>query len=328
MRRTAHSLPVLLLLAFCAMASGAERMVYPCYRAPGAPVVDGVITGDPAWEPIPAVTGFSKLGDGYTDAKQTYVQACWDDQALYVGVICEEPDMARMQLQVRDGGDTWLDDGVEIFLQPRESRQATQFVVTAGGARGGYEGAPNILQYQAAAHAGEDLYGLEMRIPFELLGEPPELGDRWRGNFCRNIWTTHSGGDKFTTWAPLQRRFLEPEHFATIEFAGPPPDATRAAAIADQLNRRYRADLSRRRQAAAARSGEYRPALTEASGHVRYRSGARQLLRRWRELDRTLERTDTVPVSELRGILKGADALIQDSYDLKYAYLTATVLGD
>ena len=82
MRRTAHSLPVLLLLAFCAMASGAERMVDPCYRAPGAPVMDGKVAGDSAWDQIPMVTGFSKQGDGYTDAKQTYAQACWDDEAF------------------------------------------------------------------------------------------------------------------------------------------------------------------------------------------------------------------------------------------------------
>ena len=91
MRGTAHSLPALLLLPFCAMASGAGPTSYPCYRTPVAPVMDGVLAGDPAWERIPSVTGFSKLGDGYTDAKQTYAQACWDDQALYVGVICEEP---------------------------------------------------------------------------------------------------------------------------------------------------------------------------------------------------------------------------------------------
>jgi len=329
MRRTAHSSLVLLLLAlFCAIASGAGRLSYPCYRAPVSPVMDGVIAGDPAWEPVPAVTGFSKLGDGYTDAKQTYAQACWDDQAFYVGMTCEEPDVASMELQVRDGGDTWLDDGVEIFLQPSGSRQAIQFVVTAGGARGGYEGAPNILKYQAAAHAGPDSYSLEIRLPFELLGASPKPGDQWRGNFCRNIWATHSGGDKFTTWAPLQTRFLEPEHFAIIELLGEAPEPAQALAIGEQLNRRYRADLARQVEVAATQGREYVPALAEAAGVERFRAAAAKLLRRWRKLDRTLKHGDTVPLSELRGILKGADALVQDSYDLKYAYLTATVLGD
>ena len=90
---------------FCATASGAERLSYPCYRVPVAPVMDGKVVGDPAWEPIPAVTGFHKLGAGYTDAKQTYARACWDDQALYVGLVCEEPDVARRFAEARTA---WL----------------------------------------------------------------------------------------------------------------------------------------------------------------------------------------------------------------------------
>ena len=290
--------------------------------------MDGLVTGDPAWEAIPAVTGFSKLGDGYTEAKQTWVRACWDGEALYVGVICEEPDIARMQLQVRDGGDTWMDDGIEIFLLPSGSLHATQFVVTAGAARGGYEGAPNILKYQAATHAGKASYDLEVRIPFELLGASPRPGERWRGNFCRNIWTTQSGGDKFTSWAPLQSRFLELERFATLEFADSPPDAAQVSAIADRLNGPYRVDFTRRLEATAARGREYVPALEEASEHERFRPQALELRRRWREFDRALANADTMPLPELRRILKGAQALTQESYDLKYAYLIATVLGD
>lgn len=328
MRATAHGLLLMLLLALCGLGSAGERFSYPCYQPPSAPAMDGLVTGDPAWERIPSVTGFSKLGDGYTDAKQTYVQACWDEQAFYVGVICEEPDAARMKLHVSDGGDTWLDDGVEVFLQPRGNRQATQFVVTAGGARGGYEGAPDFLRYQAAARAGRDEYSLEIRIPFELLGASPRAGDRWQGNVCRNIWTTDSGGDKFTSWAPLQQRFLEPEHFALINLLGPAPDAERARAISDRLNRRYRTDLSRRLKVAAACSPDYVPVLAEAADHPRFAPRAVDLRRRWRQLERALRHADSAPLSELRRVLKGADSLAEESEDLKYTYLAAVVLGD
>jgi hypothetical protein len=328
MRRALRGLPFILLPALCVPAFTARVPTYPCYRPPVAPVMDGRVTGDPAWETVPAVTGFSKLGDGYTEAKQTWARACWDEQAFYVGIVCEEPDIAHMQLQVRDGGDTWLDDGIEVFLLPSGSLHATQFVVTAGAARGGYEGAPDILRYQAATHAGEASYELEVRIPFDLLGVTPKPGDRWRGNFCRNIWTTQSGGDKFTSWAPLQTRFLEPEHFATFEFAAAPPDAAQVSAIADHLNAAYRADLTKRVQAAATAGREYLPALTEASAADRFRPKALELRRGWRELDRALANADTTPLLELRRLLKGAQALTQGSYDLKYAYLIATVLGD
>jgi hypothetical protein len=319
---------LLLLLTLGAGALAAERLAYPCYQAPVAPVMDGAIVGDPAWERIPTVTGFSKLGDGFSDAKQTFAQACWDEQALYVGVTCEEPDVASLQLKVRDGGPTWEDDSIEVFIQPGEGRPVTQFVVTAGGARGGFEGSPDFLKYQAAAHRGEDSSSLEIWIPFELLEASPKIGDKWLGNVCRNIWATKSGGDKFTCWAPLQTRFLEPERFATIELLGPPPDAGGVAALEDRLNSRYRADLTRRLKASAARGKEYVPALTEASEREEYRARALELLRRWGELQQLQQQARSAPLPDLRRVIKGADALVEESYNLKYAYLIATVLGD
>jgi hypothetical protein len=328
MRDLARGCWLLLLLTLGTGAFAAERPAYRCYQAPVAPVMDGAIAGDPAWKRIPAVTGFSKLGDGFTDAKQTFARACWDAQALYTGVTCEEPDVASLQLKVRDGGPTWEDDGIEVFLQPGEGRPVTQFVVTAGGARGGFEGSPDFLRYQAAAHAGEDFYSLEIRIPFELLEASPTVGDKWLGDVCRNIWATKSGGDKFTCWAPLQTRFLEPEHFATIELLGPPPEAAGVTALEDRLNRRYRADLTRRLGVSAARGKEYVPVLTEASERQQYRVKALELLRRWGELEQLQQAAKSAPLPELRRVIKGADALVEESYNLKYAYLIATVLGD
>jgi Carbohydrate family 9 binding domain-like len=328
MRARVCGLLLLLAVGLAQVAAGAGRMAYPCYRAPVGPVMDGLIAGDPAWSRIPTATGFSKLGDGYTDAKQTYAQACWDDRALYVGVTCEEPDIALVKPQVRDGGDTWLDDGVEIFLQPEAGGQVYQFVVTAGGARGGFEGAPDFLKYQASAHAGDGLYSLEVRIPFELVRAAPKLGDEWRGDFCRNIFTTASGGDKFTCWAPLVSRFLEPEHFATIQLLGPAPDEAQAGAISDRLSRPYRAHLSGKLRTVAAEGAEYVPALKEAAADARFRVQAERLLDRWGELAEVQRRVASAPLPEVRRILKDASGLAQESYEAKYHYLIAKVLGD
>jgi len=290
--------------------------------------MDGVIAADPAWETIPIATGFAKLGNGYAEPKQTSVQVCWDAEALHIGMTCEEPDVASLKPTVRDGGDTWLDDGVEIFLQPTPDGTVTQFVVTAAAARGGYEGAPDFLRYQAAAHTGADFYSLEIRIPFELLHATPAVGDTWRGGFCRNTWVTQSGGDKFTSWPPLQARFLEPERFATISFLGPAPDPAQAARASEQLNRAYRAELTRRLRAVAAQGSEYRPTLIEASQDAGFRERAETLLRRWGELDTVLQLASQASVQDVRGLLKSADALKQESYEVKYAYLIAKVLGD
>lgn len=309
-------------------AWAADRMVYPCYRAPNPLEMDGKVVGDPVWERVPVATGFHRLGDGYTEAKQTYARACWDEEAFYVGVVCEEPDVALLRCTVRDGGETWLDDGVEVFLQAGEDAPVVQLVVTAAGARGGVEGAPDFRKYQAVPFVGPDFYSLEIRVPFDLLRAHPRVGDTWRGNFCRNIWTTRSGGDKFTSWAPLRQRFLEPEHFAAIKLLGPAPDASEAQVITERLNRRYRADITRRLRHAASRSSEYRPVLTKACVDERFRQVARDLLQGWNLLDDATRTGHAATLQDLRRVLRDVDALIQQSYDLKYRYLIAMVLGD
>ena len=50
---------------------------------------------------MPGATGFYRLGGGYTLAKQTVFRMGWNDEALYLGVECEEPDAALMKPRAR-----------------------------------------------------------------------------------------------------------------------------------------------------------------------------------------------------------------------------------
>jgi hypothetical protein len=321
-------LPVALGLLLVGIPLQAAPPTYPCYRPPVAPALDGEVADDPAWQSIPAVTGFSVLGGTYTLPKQTRVQACWDGDALYVVMTCEEPDAPDLQTTVADGGAAWLDDGVEIFVQAAGAPQAFQVVITAAGVRASGSVAPDLAQVAVGTRIGADTYWVEARIPFSILGATPQVGDRWRANFCRNTWTTRSGGDKFTSWAPLTRSFNEPESFATLAFEGPPADPAEHTRVAHELNLPYRASLLTRLRAAAARESDYADALRTAARDVEFGRRARTLRRRWREIDSALRDADIVPIGDLRRTVGGADALVQESYDLKYAYLIAALLRE
>ena len=309
-------------------ALGAGFPTYPCFHPPMAPTLDGIVAGDPAWSRVPVATGFYRLGDGYAEVKQTSARACWDAEAFYVGVVCDEPDVARMALRVRDGGSTWEDDGVEVFLQPVEGGKVTQFVVTAGAAKGGFVGAPDFRKYQAAAHADAHGYSLEIRIPLSLLGVVPKEGDRWRGAFCRNTVTTISGGTKFTCWPALTTQFNEPEHFATLAMSGPAPDEARARLVTEDVNAAYRSHVTRQLRAMVGRGADYLPVLSEAAGDPRYSEEALGLARGWRELRRLETRAARAPLAELRSMLRDSTGLASRSYDLKYAYLIDKLLGE
>lgn len=306
----------------------AEAPTYPCHRTAAAPVIDGEVEGDPAWSRIPSATGFYKLGGGYTLAKQTAVRACWDSQALYVAMTCEEPDIAKFKPQVREGGPFWEEDGVEIFLQPGEGKQVYQFGVTASGARGGHEGFPEFTKLQAGARAGAGKYTLEVRIPFEVVRATPSLGDQWRGNFCRNIYLTASGGDKFTCWAPLERQFLEPPRFAVLMFAGPPAEPAEMARIGERLNAGYRNHLVGLLRTLAGQAQQYVPVLENAAQDKKFGAKAAEVLAWWRQLESLCRQAETARIADLRPTLAGSNALVQASHDLKYAYLIAQLFGD
>jgi hypothetical protein len=272
------------------------------------------------------VTGFSVLGDGYATAKQSTARLLWDDQGLYVSVVCEEPDAALLKPTVRDYGDTWLEDSVEVFLQP--AQQVYQFGVTAGAAKGAAEGGPEIARITAATRIGTDSYSVEVLVPAAVLKATIRDGDTWRGEICRNIFTVRSGGDKFTSWTPLQSRFLEPENFATLRFSGEEASVARAAAVAEQLNAPYRQTLVAQVRDAAEQGRQYRDALGEASGDASFGEAARKLLDEWGRIATLAAAGEAADAVEMRALLTRLRGLGDQSYRVKYKYLINKLLSE
>lgn len=321
---TRHLGALALLLVLAAAAPAAE-LTYPVYRAATPPVLDGEVSGDPAWQTAPASTGFCVLGKSYANAKQTTARLLWGDGAVYLGVVCEEQDAPLMKLAVRDYGETWLEDSLEIFLVP--AGQAFQIGVTAGGAKGSGEGGPEVSKVTARTLIGKDFYSVEVCIPAAVVKAAPKAGDKWRGEVCRNIWTTASGGDKFTSWTPLQSRFLEPEHFALLSFMPGSLQPAEAEKLTEQLNAPYRAQLAAQVQAAAALGTQYLPALRQAQTDATYGEQARRLLRDWRRLERLSKQNTQASILDTRQALMKLEALGEQSYQLKYKYLIDQLLA-
>jgi len=320
-----------LLALLTSQAGNAAKVsrTYPCHRLSAPPIVDGEVRNDPAWMSLPVVTGFSVLGSSFTLAKQTEVQACWDADALYLGFVCEEPDVDMMKFSIADGGDAWLDDGVEIFLQPGGAgHQVYQLIVTARGKRSGFEGAPDFTKLQAAALKGDGCYSLETRIPHSLMETSPAVGMRWRGNFCRNIFTMKSGGDRFTSWAPLKTRFLEPDNFGELAFMGAPPARESLQKLNDRLNGPYRRSLIAKVVSAARKAPEYEAALKEAAQDAEYGKAAMDLADRWQRVERAAGEAGKTEITELRTAAVDAGSLENASCRFKYTYLIYRLLEE
>lgn len=220
-----HRFPVSACLGFASLfwASGLtvwgrEGRPYSAYPVASGVELDGRLT-DTAWKTLPETGGFSPLSAPDMQAgKQTAFRIGWDQTFLYIGVKCSEPDIAKVNSRMKDGDDINLDDSLEIFLAPFYPAYHQLMVNTIGSRRwmrGGYN-------WQAATSRDQASWSAEIKIPFTELGKKPVDGDEWRFNISRNINVYDSGGEHFSTWAPLMGRFNDIERFGTLKFVATP----------------------------------------------------------------------------------------------------------
>jgi len=250
MKKVMFLLPLLahvLCLAGPAQAQAGAQMLrtYPCYRLAKEPVLDGKISEDTTWTTVPATSGFVKLGDarGRLAEKQTFVKMGYTKEAVYVGMKCLEPDMDKIRGDLKDGDKVWREDSVEVFILPKGADDYFQFVVNSVGSRANLRGpfAPKmpLRNWEVCGHKGKDYYSVEIKIPFDVLGKVPSGKEEWRGNFCRNTYTS---GDKYTLLSyhkAFDRRewgFQEPRIFGTIIFEDRILSASEARKIEAKLS--------------------------------------------------------------------------------------------
>ena len=217
-------LPFFFLFVFFFLPSlsfAQEEKAYHCYRFTKEPVLDGIVTGDPAWKDVAPATGFVKLGSDSPAVKQTFFKIGYTPEALYIGIECEEPEVETIHAKCKDGDvNICQEDSVEIFLFPPGADNYYQFMINAIGSRWNGIGVDSSFliplgDWQATTYSGKEFWSVEIKIPFEIFLIIPEKGEEWTGNICRNIITS---GDRYSSWALLGKGFHEPGNFGKIVF--------------------------------------------------------------------------------------------------------------
>ncbi|MFA6666723.1 MAG: sugar-binding protein [Armatimonadota bacterium] len=210
------SLLMLLFIAITGLCAAGEQKVYTAYKLSHPIMLDGTISSS-AWQQTIEAVGFKILGSKSKGlaTKQTGFRIAWDEEALYVAVRCEEPDMPKIQSKRKDGEALWGDDSIEIFLCPKYPAY-DQLIVNTIGSKTWVNAVRN---WAVAASRTQDSWTAEIRIPFAELGAVPKDGDTWRFNIARNILTYDSGGERFSAWADVLTRFAEVENFAYLRFS-------------------------------------------------------------------------------------------------------------
>ncbi len=216
---------IILFLIFPLIIFGQE---YYVYKTKGDVNLDGKIEEE-IWQKIPTAIGFKKTGSKIYAERQTYFKAFYDEENIYIGVICEEPEMDKIKAKGVDKDySLWTEDSVEIFFQPEPERETYyyQFVVNAIGSRWsakyispGQGGFSIDYIWNAKAYRDKDFWSIEVIIPFKLIGKKPIENEKWKVNISRNILT--EPGEKLTSWPNFKgNSFHAIEEFASFIFKG------------------------------------------------------------------------------------------------------------
>ncbi|GEM_PF-1203972 len=78
-------------------------------------VIDGILDED-SWQAAPLTTSFVEQQHGDSVPHNTQAKMLWDDQYLYIGFICDDPDVWSTYTE-RDAH-MWDEENVEIFGDP------------------------------------------------------------------------------------------------------------------------------------------------------------------------------------------------------------------
>jgi hypothetical protein len=131
---------VALLLARvgAAVASAAEPSptTLTVRRAPGELRLDGDLA-DPGWQGAAVLNEFweTQPSDNVPPKAGTVVMVAYDDDHLYIGLRCDDPDPSRIRAPFVERDEiVGTDDNVAVFLDTRgDGQTAVEFRVNPGG---------------------------------------------------------------------------------------------------------------------------------------------------------------------------------------------------
>jgi Carbohydrate family 9 binding domain-like len=218
---------LLLFLIGVPVAAQSNVPRYEVKRAARPIAVSGKLD-DPAWKNAEAVE-FVFPWDSQTGAKQkTTAKLLWDDQYLYVGYDCQDTDIVAVHTERDDP--TYLDDAVEIFLNPKPSQTGIYYGLEMNARAVLYD----YLMYDASyamkrfnlsgvklltsirgtlnARGDQDSgWTLEVAIPwenFEEFAKRPVNGTVWTANM--NRWDGVEPNRRLSQWSNSELKTPNP----------------------------------------------------------------------------------------------------------------------
>jgi hypothetical protein len=158
--------------------------VLTAIRVDTPPRMKGKIEDDPVWRQVATRGGVTRgawvqIGSRNVTGRQTVAYACYDTTKLYLGFVCEEPELQNVRMEGKVAGtlDKATDDFVEAVLDVNGlNGEGMTYSFRAnhrtGAAAWGLARVPRDAPTPGFAHEGalgSNRWMLEMAIPFDSL---------------------------------------------------------------------------------------------------------------------------------------------------------------
>jgi len=199
-----------------------ERPEMQAFELQSAPLLDGAVLGDEAWQGVVPASGFWQVqpNEGQAATQKTEVYVGFLEGFLYIGVVAydDDPDGiivtdARRDSHLHDEDsfqvifDGMLDrqNGFVFGTNPLGMEYDAQVVKEGAGGR--WDNSGFNLNWDASwsvkAQITDIGWSAEMRIPFKTLRYGPGEEQTWGVNFQRNI----RRNNEVVYWAPLTMQY-------------------------------------------------------------------------------------------------------------------------
>ena len=216
--------------ATAAAAGAAAAPEFTAVASEDAPLLDGLVLGDPAWDGAAPATGFRQTQpiEGAPASERTEVRVVFTEGTLYIGVVCYDTDPgsiaiadSRRDASLDDGDsvqfilDTFLDrqSGFVFGTSPAGQEYDGQVVnagegrlgrstTTSSGSGAGFNGNWDGV-WDVRTSVTDVGWSAEFAIPFRTLSYPDRETQTWGMNVQRNIRRRN----EIVYWAPLPRQY-------------------------------------------------------------------------------------------------------------------------
>ena len=184
-----------------------------------APKIDGDVDIEGEWASASRVNLTMDNGSG-DPQMLTDIFCGFHDSTLYVAAICTEARIHQMTANVKeDGGPVFMDDCIEIFLDPGRTQQRYyQVAINSLGKIMKIDSSGHAWQAEIVAAArvnsGKKQWTVEAAIPMAELN----LGDQFGLNFCRERRPMDTF--ELSSWSPTGGSFARMDRFGAGQVEG------------------------------------------------------------------------------------------------------------